>query len=79
MTKEFLSEKYRTPIRNRHRVLEGNEKFDIPNEDFLFYLGKVFSVRSLVSILGVLIILFHENILEKVKLGICKQLKFKRD
>ena len=78
VTKEFISEKYRTPLKNRHRVIDGSEKFEIPREDFLYYLSKIFSVRSFASIVGVLIILFHENIFDQLKTVVKKKFKNKR-
>jgi uncharacterized protein (DUF3820 family) len=65
-TKEYVSEKYHRPIKLPYSRMTGNEVFEFPEEDLLYYLKKVFSLNTLFSILAVAFVLLHEKIYEKL-------------
>jgi hypothetical protein len=48
--------------------MKGDEVFDFPAENFLFYLKKLYSLKSVISILAVLILIYHEKIYIKLNL-----------
>ena len=53
-TQEFVSQRYQRPPKVHYKYMTGNEVFEYPEENLSYYLSKVFSFNTLISIFLVL-------------------------